>query len=434
VMRIDRLQAALESERGRAELERLYGRGPEDAARARDRFRTLLARHAQLFPADREAGLFSAPGRTEIGGNHTDHNSGRVLAAAVDLDIAATAAPSGGQLVEIESEGYPRQRVELEGLAAREEERFTPAALSRGVCARLRELGFRVGGFHACLASRVLKGSGLSSSAAYEMTVASILNHLFNGGRIPPLELAKAARRAENLYYGKPCGLMDQTACAVGGFVAIDFADPGSPAVEKLEVDFSASGLALVTVDTGGHHADLTGEYAAIEREMKEAARALGAEVLRGSTRGRLLREAASLRRSVGDRAVLRALHFYEEDRRAAEQAQTLRRGDFPAFLRLVVESGRSSWMLLQNCYPPGAAREQGVALALAVSERILGEKGAWRVHGGGFAGTILAFVPDGLLAGYLGRMRELFGEDSCRQLAVRQAGAAMLEAFNEDS
>jgi galactokinase len=338
------------------------------------------------------------------------------------------ASPAPGGLVAVDSEGYGRHRVELDRPGARPEERFQPAALTRGIASRLAELGYGVGGFHACLSSRVLKGSGLSSSAAYEVAIASILNHFYNGGAIPAVELAKACRWAENNYYGKPCGLMDQTTCAVGGFVAIDFADMSSPAVRRIELDFAASGFELVIVDTGGHHAELTGDYAAIEREMKQAARELGAELLRGGSRERLLARAPGLRRSVGDRAVLRALHFYEEDRRAAEEAEALGRGDFRAFLRLAVESGESSWMLLQNCYPPGAIREQGVALGLAVSRSLLAGQGAWRVHGGGFAGTIQAFVPTALLPAYLERMGELFGPQACHCLRVRQVGAAMLD------
>ena len=430
---LDALSRALRSPGGRVELTRLYGGKPGAAEEARARFETLLGRFAAAFPAAfpaaRDVELFSTPGRTEVGGNHTDHNSGRVLAAAVDLDLIAASARTEEPVVVIESEGYERQRIDLSRLEAQETERHRPAALTRGIAARLRELGYRVGGFQACLSSRVLPGSGLSSSAAYEVAIASILNHLFNDGSIPPLELAVVCRFAENVYYGKPCGLMDQTTCAVGGFVAIDFADLAHPAVEKLEVDFTSSGYALVIVDTGGQHAGLTGHYAAIEREMKEVARALGAETLRGASRERLLRQAASLRAAVGDRAILRALHFYDDDRRAAEEAAALRRGDFPGFLRLVAESGASSWMLLQNCYPPEAVRDQGIPLALAVSRDLLGGRGACRVHGGGFAGTVQAFVPADLLPRYLAAMRDLFGPASCHELAVRSAGATRLAA-----
>ncbi len=422
------LSSALSSDRGRTELERLYGRAPGSVESGRERFTALLRRHARAFPEDREAALFSAPGRTEVGGNHTDHNGGRVLAAAVDLDVAAVAGPAADRQAAVESEGYGRQLVELDHLEARPEERFQPAALTRGIAARLEELGYRVGGFHACLSSRVLKGSGLSSSAAYEVAIGTILNHFYNGGGIPAVELAKACRYAENAYYGKPCGLMDQTTCAIGGFVAIDFADMASPLVRRIELDFAATGYELVIVDTGGHHADLTGDYAAIEREMKLTARELGAELLRGGSRERLLAQAPALRRSVGDRALLRSLHFYDEDRRAAEEAEALGRGDIRQFLRLAVESGESSWMLLQNCYPPGAVREQGVALGLAVSRSLLAGRGAWRVHGGGFAGTIQAFVPSALLPRYLEAMGALFGPLACHRLSVRQAGAAMLD------
>ena len=351
-----------------------------------------------------------------------------MLAAAVDLDVAAVAGPAAGGQAVVESEGYAGQRVELDLHEARPEERFQPAALTRGIAARLAELGYRVGGFHACLSSRVLKGSGLSSSAAYEVTIATILNQLYNEGSIPAVELAKACRWAENHYYGKPCGLMDQTTCAIGGFVAIDFADLSSPVVRRIELDFAATGFELVIVDTGGHHAELTEDYAAIEREMKQTARELGAELLRGGSRERLLAQAPALRRVVGDRAVLRALHFYDEDRRASEEAEALGRGDMGEFLRLAVESGESSWMLLQNCYPPRSSREQGLPLALAVSRNLLAGRGAWRVHGGGFAGTIQAFVPSGLVPRYLEKMGELFGPEACHCLRVRRAGAAMLD------
>jgi galactokinase len=423
---VAQLREALASGGGRAELERLYG--PGEAPAARQRFLRLLERHALGFPGDWRAALFSVPGRTEIGGNHTDHNSGRVLAAAVDLDIIASACPGAEPVARIDSEGYERQVVDLDRLEARESERFQPAALVRGLASRLSELGWRIGGFQACLSSRVLKGSGLSSSAAYEVAIGTILNQLYNGGSIPAVELAKACRYAENHYYGKPCGLMDQTTCAVGGFVAIDFADMANPRVEKVELDFAATGMSLVIVDTGGHHAGLTGDYAAIEREMKETARALGAETLRGTSRERLLAEAPRLRAEVGDRAILRSLHFFDDDRRAAAQAAALRRGEVAEFLRLVGESGASSWMLLQNCYPPEATRDQGITLALAVSRELLGGQGACRVHGGGFAGTIQAFVPEGLLPAYLARMGELFGPDSCHPLRVRQAGATAVD------
>jgi galactokinase len=425
---VSQLRAILETARGRERLAGLYGTQPGAVELQVERYSRLLARFAEAFPEDREVELFSVPGRAEVGGNHTDHNGGRVLAAAVDLDIVAAACRTGDSSVVIESEGYPRQVIELADLARREAERYTPDALSRGVCARMRELGYRIGGFHACLQSRVPKGSGLSSSAAYEVLLAAILNAFYNSGRIPELVLARLAQYAENRYFGKPCGLMDQTTCLVGGLLSIDFRDFAHPLVRKVRCDFAASGYSLVIVDTGAGHAALNQEYAAIEGEMKAVARALGGGVLRELDKDRVLRELPSLRGQVGDRAILRALHFFDDDRRVEEQVAALERGDFPAFLRLAVESGQSSWTLCQNCYPPGAVREQGVALALALSRTLLSGGGAWRVHGGGFAGTIQAFVPGERMGGYLALMRDVFGPESCHGLSVRSLGASSLE------
>jgi len=425
---IGELRSFLDTPRCREKLRCLYGDQSGAADLQAERYSRLLARFAEAFPEDREVELFSAPGRAEIGGNHTDHNAGRVLAAAVDLDIVAAAARTGGNLVVIDSEGYPRQIIELSDLARREAERYRPDALSRGICARMRELGYRIGGFRACLTSRVPQGSGLSSSAAYEVLLASILNVFFNDGRIPELELARLAQYAENHYFGKPCGLMDQTTCLSGGLVSIDFRDFAHPLVRKLHCDFAASGYALVIVNTGAGHEDLHREYAAVEREMKSVAQALGGGLLREFGWSRVLQDLPSLRGRVGDRAILRALHFFADDRRVEEQVAALERGDFSMFLRLVVESGRSSWMLCQNCYPPGAVRAQGIALALALSQTLLAGSGAWRVHGGGFAGTIQAFVPEERAGDYLTRMRGVFGAESCHKLSVRSSGASRLE------
>ena len=420
------LKAGLEG--AGALLAGLYGGGPGAVKAQAGRYAGLLDRFSEAFPGASDAGLFSAPGRTEVGGNHTDHNAGRVLAAAVDLDIIAAAAPAADGIIVIESEGYAPHTVSLDDLDPRESERFTAAAITRGVCARLAATGRRIGGFRACVTSTVPKGSGLSSSAAFEVLVATILNTLYNGGGIPALELAQAAQAAENTWFGKPCGLMDQTASAVGGFVAIDFADPTRPVVRKIDVDFAASGYAAVIVDTGASHADLNEDYAGIAREMKDVARALGAAVLRERSRQDVVANLPRLREAAGDRAVLRALHFSDENERALRQAEALQQGRFEEFLRLVVESGRSSWMLCQNCYPPDAVREQGIPVALALSETLLGQRGAWRVHGGGFAGTILAFVPRDLLAGYLREMQAVFGEGSCRSLSIRQQGAGRID------
>ena len=424
--RARRVKAALASDRSRAVLAALYG----DASGVFDsqvgRYSGLVDRFCHAFPEAEQPVLFSAPGRTEIGGNHTDHNAGRVLAAAVDLDIIAAAEKTQDGKIAVESEGYPAHVVSVDDLAPRDGERFTAAAVTRGVCSRLRELGRAVGGFRACVSSSVPRGSGLSSSAAYEVLMCTIVNSLYNGGDIPPIELAQVSQYAENVYFGKPCGLMDQTASAVGGFVAIDFQDPARPVVRKLAVDFAASGYTMVIVNTGGSHADLNEQYASIAREMKAVAKGLGGRVLRDVSRELVLASLPALRAAAGDRAVLRALHYFDENERVGGQVAALEGRRFGEFLRLVVESGRSSWMLCQNCYAD--AVEQGIPIALEASARILGTRGAWRVHGGGFAGTILAFVPHDLLQGYREAQCALFGQGSCRNLVIRQPGAGRLE------
>ncbi len=418
---------AIRSGRADAALAALYGE--QDVPSQRARYAALLETFAARFPASGPASLFSAPGRTEVGGNHTDHNAGRVLAAAVNLDAIAAAAPRLDGVIRVASEGYGEAEVDTDELPPVEAEQGTFAALIRGVCAGLAQRGHRVGGFDACVTSAVLKGSGLSSSAAFEVLIATILNHLHNRGRVAPIVLAQIGQYAENVYFGKPCGLMDQTTSALGGFVTIDFRDAAQPLVRKLEFDFAASGHALVIVDTGGDHADLTDDYAAVRREMQSVAEALGGRVLRDVTREQVLANIPALRAQAGDRAILRALHFFEDDRRVVAQADALEAGDTDRFLQLVVESGRSSWMLLQNCYQPWNARVQGITLALAMSERILEGRGAWRVHGGGFAGTIQAFVPRDLLPGYLSAMRAVFGEGACLELRVRPKGAVPVGA-----
>lgn len=423
------LEAALGTGETRSLLQTLYGIKPGVIEAQTARYARLLDSFTSAFPAARDMAFYSTPGRTEVGGNHTDHNAGRVLAAAVDLDVAAVAAPAPVPTIVIESEGYPRQTVEIRDLEQRESEKYTSVALTRGVCARFHQLGYEMGGFNACMSSRVMKGSGLSSSAAYEVMVATILNHLYNAGAIPDVEIARISQFSENNFFGKPCGLMDQTTCQIGGFVTIDFKDFARPIVRKVDYDFSASGHALMIVDTGGSHADLNDDYASVEQEMKAVARALGGSVLRQFSRERLLAELPLLRdRLKNDRAILRALHFYNDDRRVVEQVDALESQDFPRFLGYVVESGRSSWMLCQNCYSHNAIVEQGVSLALAMSEDLLSGRGAWRVHGGGFAGTIQAFVPWDLTADYGCAMRRVFGEQSCHELMVRPLGSLRLE------
>jgi galactokinase len=409
-------------------LGELYGSDPGVVREQRQRYADLIERFSHLYPGKRDVELFSAPGRTEVGGNHTDHNAGRVLAAAVDLDIAAAVARNHADLIRVRSDAYPPVEVNIDELTAVKAERFTPAALVRGVCARMKQLGHTVGGFDACMTSNVPEGSGLSSSAAFEVLIATILNQLYNDSSVDDVTIAQIAQYSENEYFGKPCGLMDQTTSAVGGLVTIDFEDFENPVVKKVDFDFSSSGFSVVIVNTGASHADLHSEYIAMEQEMKAVARVLGGDVLRQFSRDKVLDNISHLRTQVGDRAILRALHFYGDDTRVVDQVEALEKGDFGEFLRLVTESGYSSWMLGQNCYSSSNVEEQGLSVALAVSEIILKGKGAWRVHGGGFAGTIQAFVPNDLLEQYVDQLQSVFGGGSCHRLMIRSTGVTHLD------
>lgn len=304
------------------------------------------------------------------------------------------------------------------------EERYTSSALIRGISARLAALRYKIGGFRACLVSDVPKGSGLSSSAAYEVMIATILNHFYNQGAIDPVEIAVISQYAENIYFGKPSGLMDQTTCSVGGFVTIDFKDAAQPLVHKVDYDFSRSGYNLVIVETGGDHADLNDDYAALAGEMKSVAREMGGNVLRQTSKEQVLANLAHLRGKVNDRALLRAFHFFDDDQRVVDEVALLEAGQFEAFLKLVIASGRSSCLLNQNCYSTRNPTEQGISLALALSEVLLGDRGAWRVHGGGFAGTIQAFVPRDLASAYVEKMKGIFGQESVYPISIRAAGS----------
>ena len=366
--------------------------------------------------------LFSAPGRTEIGGNHTDHQHGCVLAAAVDLEASARVTLIDEPVIRVVSEGYPPVTVALDDLSPRGEERNTTAALVRGMAAAFAERGFSPAGFEARVTSTVLPGSGLSSSAAFEVLLGTVLNELC-GSSLSPADVAIMGQWAENVYFGKPCGLMDQMASAVGGTVYIDFSDPAYPLVEKLDFDFSAAGHALCILDSGASHADLTDDYASIPEELRRISGYFGQTVLRDVPEERFWAELPALRSIAGDRAVLRAVHFYEENRRAGEEAQALREGDFDRFLSLVRQSGQSSWMYLQNVIPAGASAHQEMAVALALCHRLLGQRGAFRVHGGGFAGTVQAFVPHDLLPSFREETERIFGEGACHVLTVREQG-----------
>ncbi len=371
--------------------------------------------------------IFSAPGRTELGGNHTDHQLGLVLAGAVDADVQAAVSPNGRPEIRLQSEGYPLCVIGLDALEPRAEERESTAALIRGVAAGIAERGRRLTGFDAYVRSNILPGGGLSSSAAFEVLVGTILNHLGACG-LSAVDLACIGQRAENVYFGKPCGLLDQMACSVGGVIAVDFADPARPLVEPVDFDFAAAGHALCFVDSGASHADLTADYAAIPQELKTLCRALGREHLRQIPEAEFYARLGEARAAAGDRAVLRAVHIYEENKRVPRQAAALKAGDFAAFLELVAQSGRSSWMYLQNVIPQGSAQNQELAFGLALTEHLLRGRGACRVHGGGFAGAIQAFVPLEDLDTFRAEIERVLGPGSCRALRIRAQGGVLLE------
>lgn len=366
---------------------------------------------------------FSAPGRTEISGNHTDHQHGCVLAAAVNLETVAEVTLNGTDRICVRSEGYAPVEIDLTDLAVHEEEKNSTAALIRGVAAALSKRGAKLQGFDAEVSSTVLPGSGLSSSAAFEVLIGTICNELFYDRKLSAVEIAQIGQYAENVYFGKPCGLMDQTASSVGGMVFIDFKDPAKPMVEKLDFDFAKAGHALCIIDSGADHADLTDEYAAIPGELKQLCRFFGKEVLRDILEEEFLSALPRIRHQVPDRAILRAVHFYQENKRVQRQAQALREGDFETFLRLVSESGRSSWMYLQNITPAGEIQHQDVAVALAMCDVLLQGRGAYRVHGGGFAGTVQAFVPMDMLDAFKNGMESILGVGKCHVLSIRPEG-----------
>lgn len=405
-----------------ADLVRLYGK---DEA-ARQRYIAAIRAFEKQYGTDRDVSLFSVPGRSEILGNHTDHNHGCVIAGAIDRDIIAVAARREDGEMHVLSEGYRESRILLQ--ECDDPKKYTPGrsdGLIAGTAAAFRRRGYAVGGFDAYTTTRVLKGSGLSSSAAFEVMVGTVLNHFYNRGDIPAQELAQFAQYAENVYFGKPCGLMDQMACAVGGFVFMDFGNPDEPKIDPISFSLTDAGYILAIVNTGGSHSDLTDEYASVPAEMKKIAAYFGRDFLRGTTEEELLANAAPLRRAAGDRALLRAIHYVRENARVLSAAEALRSGRVREFLAAVLASGRSSFEYLQNVYTTKNPAEQGLSLALAVTEGALGGHDcAWRVHGGGFAGTIQAFVRRELASAYAALMDSVFGEGACMLLSIRAEGA----------
>ena len=371
---------------------------------------------------------FSAPGRTEIGGNHTDHQRGRVLAAAVNLDTVAAVRKNGTQIIRIQSKGYPISEVDLSCLEPVESEINATPALIRGVAARFAQLGCKVEGFDAYCESTVLPGSGLSSSAAYEVLIGTIINHLFFDGKVSQPEIAMIGQYAENVFFGKPCGLMDQTASAVGNLVTIDFFDKDHPVIEPVNFDFASCGHALCIIDSGADHADLTDEYAAIPGEIKAVAACLSKEVLSHIDEEEFYANLPRLRRTCGDRAVIRCIHYYQENARVPLQVAALQEGNFSRFLELIKQSGYSSYMYLQNVIPAGYKQHQEVAMALALCEHFLQGRGAYRVHGGGFAGTVQAFVPFDILDSFVAGIDAVLGQGACHVLSIRPQGGVEME------
>ncbi len=371
---------------------------------------------------------FSAPGRTEISGNHTDHQQGRVLAAAVNVDTQAAVALNGTCLIRIHSKGYAPFAIDIRSLTPSENEYNTTRALVRGVAARFVQLGCTLQGFDAYIESTVLSGSGLSSSAAFEVLIGTIINHLFFGGKATQPEVAQIGQYAENVFFGKPCGLMDQTASAVGGLVAIDFYDKENPVIRPVDFDFSKTGYALCIIDTQADHADLTDEYAAITQELKAICAHFGQEVLTRVDEDAFYKEIPALRAECGDRAVMRAIHIFEENRRVPKQIACLEQGDFETFLQLEKESGNSSWCGLQNVIPTGNVTQQPVAVALALCQHYLQGRGAYRVHGGGFAGTVQAFVPMDMLENFRIQMDNALGAGACNVLSIRPQGGVPMK------
>ena len=401
---------------------RLYGSRDGELSRQISRCSYLVKKHEDIFHTQAPLCLISSPGRIEIIGNHTDHNHGRVLAAAVNLDTLAVVSPSEGKRVRIHSEGFAPMDIDLNDLDIHEEEKGTSAALVRGVARGMADDGFRIGGFDACITSNVLSGSGLSSSAAYEVLICAVFDHLYNGN-MNPVRRAEISQFAENQYFGKPSGLMDQMACSVGGMVAIDFKD--KPVIEPMDFRFSQCGYDIVVVNTGSSHDNLTNEYASIREEMNAVAACFGEPVLRRVRPEQVWQAIPELRKKVGDRPILRAEHFFAENERVKKMTRDVKSGNLEGIFRNIIASGESSWMLLQNVYAD--KNLQPLALAQMMASEFLDSQGAWRVHGGGFAGTTLNFVPQESTAAFVEKFDAVFGRNACYVLDVRSEGAALL-------
>lgn len=422
-------KAALAAGEYNDKLKYLYSCGDDDVNPYIDRYIEAINGFEETFGKADEIALFSAPGRTEIGGNHTDHQHGCVLAGSVNLDVISAARPNGTNTVRIQSKNYKMDVIELDDLEIHPEQFDKAIALIRGVIRKFVDLGYKVEGFDAYTTSNVLKGSGLSSSAAFEVLVGTIINGLFANTEVDPIEIAKFGQFAENIYYNKPSGLMDQMASSVGSVVAIDFKSTEKPVVSKVEFDLQKHGHALCIIDSGADHADLTDEYATIPADMKLVAEFFGKEYLREVDQKEFYANIKEIRKKISnDRAVLRAIHFFDENERARKEVEALKNNDFERFKLLVRESGRSSYMYLQNVFASGMPKNQAVSLTLALCDEILGEKGAYRVHGGGFAGTVQAFVPFDILYEFKKQIEDVLGDNMCHILSIRPVGGYELQ------
>ena len=406
----------------------MYSCSLDDSKKYADRFNEVIDGLEENFGKKDDIRLFSAPGRTEIGGNHTDHQHGCVLAASLNLDVIGAVSLNGTDVIRIKSKGYPLDEININDLEVNEKEFDKAKALIRGIARKFTDMGYKLKGFDAYTVSNVLKGSGMSSSAAFEVLVGTIINGLFANNEIDAIEIAKIGQFAENVYFGKPCGLMDQMASSVGSIVAIDFNDTKKPIVEKVEFDFTKTGHALCIIDSGADHADLTCEYADITIEMRKISNFFGKDFLRDVPKDEFMKNISKLREEIkNDRAVIRALHYFNDTIRAQEEVMALKQNDFDKFLDIVKKSGYSSFMYLQNVYASSMPKEQAVSLTLALCDEILGDRGAYRVHGGGFAGTVQAFVPNDMLDEFKSKIEAVLGEGMCHILSIRPIGGTEL-------
>lgn len=425
-MKADVLISKIKDGSADAALKRVY---VTDAAveAQKPRYIRLIETFQDTFGGDRDLYIMSAPGRTEVCGNHTDHNNGKVLAASINLDAIAVVAKNNDDMVRVKSEGHQMNLVDLKDLEPAESGYGHSTSMVKGVVARLKELGYQIGGYDACTTSDVMGGSGLSSSAAFEVLLGTITSYLYNDGKIDPVTIAKTAQYSENVFFGKPCGLLDQMASSVGSFVTIDFESTENPVIQKVDYDFSNSGHSLCIVDTGGNHSDLTDDYAAVRGEMEAVAQAMGKKVLREISYEEFFAALPQLQNKVNDRALIRAMHFYTENQRVEHAVAALEKQDFDSFRKDIIESGYSSYMYNQNVFTPKKPTEQRLSLALAISQAVLGARGAYRVHGGGFAGTIQAFVPNDMLDHYKSVMEGVFGAGNCHVLIIRPLGGCQV-------